>query len=78
MDLWPDEGHFLISIGTGETPKTAFSGNLKVLAEGLSKIATETHRTAEIFRVRDGNKMSKAGLYYRFNVPNLGAVGLEE
>jgi len=78
MDLWPDEEHFLISIGTGETPKTAFSGNLKVLADGLSKIATETHTTAEIVRARDGNKMSKPGLYYRFTVPNLGAVGMGE
>lgn len=78
MDIWPGEEHLLISIGTGENPKTAFNGNLKVLAEALSKIATETHRTAEVFRTRNGNEMSKAGLYYRFNVPNLGSIGLEE
>jgi len=77
-DLWPNDEQMIISIGTGESPKTAFKGNLKVLAEALTKIATESHRTAEVFRARDGNKMSKAGLYYRFDVPNLGSVGLEE
>jgi len=78
MDLWPAHEQFIISIGTGESPHTAFKGNLKVLAEDLARIATETHRTAETFRAHDGHRMSTAGLYYRFNVPGLGRIGLEE
>jgi hypothetical protein len=67
-----------VSIGTGKLPQTAFTGDLMLLVQALSGIALQSHEKAERFRARDGSGMFKAGLYYRFNVPNLDSIGLEE
>ncbi|SPJ72134.1 uncharacterized protein FTOL_01862 [Fusarium torulosum] len=41
-------------------------------------LASETERTADDFYRRDDGKAAKAGQYYRFNVPDIREVGLEE
>jgi predicted acylesterase/phospholipase RssA len=80
-DIWPNlvDQAILVSLGTGNAPSTAFVGNVKNLAEQLSKIATETEDTARQF-LNDGvgSSMAQKGRYFRFNVPNLAQVGLEE
>jgi hypothetical protein len=80
-DIWPAlaDQAILISLGTGNAPSTAFAGNVKNLAEELSKIATETEDTAKQF-LNDGvgSSMAQERRSFRFNVPNLAQVGLEE
>jgi hypothetical protein len=78
QDIWPGRQSVLISIGTGTPPEGSFDGNLKIIAKALVRIATETERTANDFHARDGSALSKAELYFLFNVPGLESVGLDE
>ncbi|KFY41719.1 hypothetical protein V494_02825 [Pseudogymnoascus sp. VKM F-4513 (FW-928)] len=78
QDLWPDEQPLLISIGTGDAPMQVFGKNLVEVVKSLKNIATETEKSANNFLEGQGRKMAQEGRYYRFNVPTLGAIGLEE
>ena len=77
--LWPTEEPLLISIGTGDAPMEEFGKTLVQVVKSLKNIATETGETANVFLESDtGRAMTKDGRYFRFNVPNLGRIGLEE
>ncbi|KAE9364538.1 FabD/lysophospholipase-like protein [Stipitochalara longipes BDJ] len=78
QDLWPDKQPLLISIGTGDAPMEGFGKNLVEIVKSLRNIATETEETANNFLEGQGRRMAKDGRYYRFNVPTLGMIGLEE
>ncbi|KFY16292.1 hypothetical protein V492_01439 [Pseudogymnoascus sp. VKM F-4246] len=78
QDLWPDEQPLLISIGTGDAPMEEFGKNLVEVVKSLKNIATETEKSANNFLEGQGRKMAQEGRYYRFNVPTLGMIGLEE
>lgn len=48
-NLWPDREIFLLSIGTGSAPGTAFKGNIKKIVDGMKEILTATERVPETF-----------------------------
>ena len=79
-DLWPTRADdaVLISLGTGNAPLSAFGDNAKQIVDKLKQIATETEDTARTFLEGSGRVMALNGCYYRFTVPNLGQIGLEE
>lgn len=77
-EMFPGRTQLLISLGTGTGKDTKFDPSLLSVAHQLAQIATETERTADEFYRRDDARAAKAGLYFRFNVPGLGVIGLEE
>jgi len=79
-NLWPDEDHehVIVSIGTGSPPKTTYKGNVD-LASDLQDMAHDSNEIAKAFLLRHAvSRLSRAGLYYRFNVSESGNVGVEE
>lgn len=80
QDLWPTRADdaVLISLGTGNAPLSAFGNNAKQIVDKLKEIATETEDTAKTFLEGSGRVMALNGCCYRFTVPNLGQIGLEE
>jgi len=77
-EVFEDREQILISLGTGTTKSTKFDPNLLTVADSLARLATDTERTADAFYRREDAKAAKAGQYFRFNVPGLGDIGLEE
>src|SRR3569833_496320 len=75
--LWPGRSALLISIGTGESSGITLGGNLPTLAKRMAKLVTQTERAAEDFLLSHP-EMTNNGLYFRFNVPGLNSIGLEE
>jgi predicted acylesterase/phospholipase RssA len=76
-DMWPDDEVMLISVGTGNAPGQKFGGNLATIAKGLKAIATETEKTAKMFH-RSHQNMVQDNRYFRFNVPGMASIGLQE
>ncbi|WJG35915.1 acyl transferase/acyl hydrolase/lysophospholipase, partial [Fusarium oxysporum Fo47] len=78
VDLWgTDRPALLISIGTGERLGESLGGNLKEVAKGMIKMLTQTERTADDF-FSSHHDMVDRGMYFRFNVPGLATIGMEE
>lgn len=78
LELWPNDGRVLISIGTGSAPGQTIDTNLKALVSQLVRIATETEETARAFSRVHGD-MVGANRLFRFNVYHgLGEIGLDE
>jgi patatin-like phospholipase/acyl hydrolase len=78
QDLWPNTTPLLISIGTGRRQDIEFKGAAPSIAKSLVEIATETELTHQRFKDGVGKKMAAMNQYFRFNVPNLGTIGMEE
>lgn len=76
-EMWPEEETLLISVGTGNAPGQKFDGNLAIIADGLKAIATETENTAKRF-YREHQQMVNDKKYFRFNVPGMASIGLQE
>ncbi|OBT53072.1 hypothetical protein VE04_07984, partial [Pseudogymnoascus sp. 24MN13] len=78
QNIWPDRTVVATSIGTGEVPGTAFGGNLKKIAESITKIVTGCDVVADDFY--NANKVMVAEeRYCRLSVTHgLGNIGLEE
>jgi len=68
----------LISLGTGTVGTTEFDPNPVTIAKALARIATDTKRSSELYASRDDGKATDMGKYFRFNVPGLGSIGLDE
>jgi hypothetical protein len=78
MDLWPNTVPLLVSIGTGVAPENAFQGSLLTIASRLKDLATETEKTHQNFKRGSGRDIVSGNRYFRFNVPGIGGIGLEE
>jgi patatin-like phospholipase/acyl hydrolase len=77
-DLWgPDRPALLISIGTGESKGESLGGNIKELAQSMIKLVTQTEKTAEDFYSLNRDMVNR-GMYFRFNVPGLATIGMQE
>jgi hypothetical protein len=66
-----------LSIGTGDAPGGSFEGSLKTVVDRLKEIALDAERTSDTF-FETHSEMARAKRLFRFNVPGLGVVGLEE
>jgi hypothetical protein len=76
--IWPGQDALIVSIGTGSAPNDAFTGNLKNIVEAMSKILTQTERTANDF-YHSRPDLVERNLLFRFSVIHgLAEVGLEE
>jgi hypothetical protein len=81
-DVWGDQLHgrlkCLVSIGTGVPTLKPVRDDVLGIWATLRELATETEKTAELFR-RDKSSLDDEGRYYRFNVDRgLEDIGLEE
>lgn len=76
-ELWDDPAAVMVSIGTGEKTPAPIQGNIMKLARTLTKTLINPGDTDKHFR-RDHKFMADNDLIYRFNVPRLGHVKLED
>ena len=77
-NIWPGRDAVMVSIGTGGAPNNALTGNLQHIVKAMSKILTQTERTANDF-YQSHIDMVKDNLLFRFSVTHgLADVGLEE
>ncbi|KAK6339833.1 hypothetical protein TWF718_009224 [Orbilia javanica] len=76
IDLWGSRESLLISIGTGGKPDSSMMGGLKGLFAGILEIALSTEKEDTSFKEAH-SKMVEAGLFYRFNVPWIGQIGID-
>ncbi|KAL9615141.1 MAG: hypothetical protein Q9167_000459 [Letrouitia subvulpina] len=72
-----NKSYMILSIGTGEDYEGSLLGHLLNLAECLAKLTTQTELTNQQFQDSQ-TAMLDSGRFYRFNVPGLGNVKLEE
>lgn len=77
-EMFPGQNQLLISLGTGIRREMKFDPSITTVAAQLAELATETERTADNFYRRDDARAAKAGEYFRFNVPELGNIDLQE
>lgn len=73
-EVFPGREQLIVSLGTGLENIREFEPSLTTVAIDLAGLATETERTASDFY----NRHRGTGRYFRFNVPQLGQIGLEE
>lgn len=67
----------LVSIGTGVDSLQNHTGTLSSAAKTLVAISTETERTHQAFQYQHP-ELRSSGRYFRFNVPNLSDIGMDE
>ncbi|EGX52825.1 hypothetical protein AOL_s00007g161 [Orbilia oligospora ATCC 24927] len=77
IDLWGDKESLLISIGTGDKPDSSMTGGLKSLLAGIVDIVLATDKEDREFK-EEHLDLIDAGLFYRFNVPGIARIGIEE
>ncbi|CAM1511722.1 Fc.00g092350.m01.CDS01 [Cosmosporella sp. VM-42] len=76
-ELWDEPEAIMVSIGTGEKTLAPIQGNIIKLAQTLTKTLINPGDTDRKFR-RDYRVMDDRDLVYRFSVPKLGHVKLED
>jgi len=76
--MFANSDTILISLGTGTVATTEFDPNPANIAKAFVRIATDAKRSAELYASREDGKAADAGKYFRFNVPGLGSIGLDE
>lgn len=67
----------LVSIGTGVDSLQNHKGTLGSAAKTLVAISTETERTHQAFQ-NQHPELRRSGRYFRFNVPQLSDIGMDE
>lgn len=75
--LWDHPDAIMISVGTGEKIPKPIKGNLMSLAKVLTKTLLDPEEADRNFQ-RANRRMVRNGLFYRFTVPALGHVKLED
>jgi predicted acylesterase/phospholipase RssA len=77
-EIFQDREQRIISLGTGIARSKKFDPAMLSIAKALAKIATETELTANDFHRRNDCEAAQAGRYFRFNVPGIGDISMEE
>ena len=77
-EMFEGREQLIISLGTGIGSPEKFDPKLLTVARLLGGLATETENTANDFYRREDGKAAKAGRYFRFNVPGMGDIGMDE
>jgi len=78
QDLWPNTTPLLISIGTGRKQEIELKGAAFEILKKLVEMATETEATHNKFKNGSGKELVTKNKYFRFNVPKIAAIGMEE
>lgn len=76
--VFPDRPQIIVSLGTGLASTKPFTGRLAAITQELADIATEAETVSNDFYEREDSLAAKSGLYFRFNVPEIGDQGLAE
>jgi hypothetical protein len=76
--VFPDRPQIIVSLGTGLASTKPFTGSLAEITQELARIATEAETASHNFYEREDSRAAKSGLYFRFNVPEIGDQGLAE
>jgi predicted acylesterase/phospholipase RssA len=77
-EMFRDCESLLISLGTGIASDKEYNPNVFTIANELAELATRTRGEADNFMRRDGAKAARAKRYFRFDIPGIGDIGLEE
>jgi predicted acylesterase/phospholipase RssA len=73
MEMFPGDDILIVSLGTGISSSVEFNPNVTTIASVLANIATRTTQVANDFY-----RTARKNRYYRFDVPEIGDIGLEE
>lgn len=68
----------LISLGTGIGTDKVYDPNIVTVASVLADIATKTQAQADDFFRRDGGEKARSKRYFRFDIPNIGDIAMDE
>jgi predicted acylesterase/phospholipase RssA len=77
-EMFRDDETLLISLGTGIASDKEYNPNLFTITNQLVGLATRTQGEADTFIRREGGKAARAKRYFRFDIPGIGDIGLEE
>jgi predicted acylesterase/phospholipase RssA len=77
-EMFREDETLLISLGTGIASDKEYNPTLLTIIHQLVDLATRTQSEADAFIRREGGRDARANRYFRFNVPGIGDIGLEE
>jgi predicted acylesterase/phospholipase RssA len=77
-EMFPGRQTVLISLGTGISSDKVFNPNFTNVGIQLADLATQTEKEADAFFRKDGAQAHRSRRYFRFNVPNIGDIALDE
>ncbi|KAI9667893.1 MAG: hypothetical protein M1821_000713 [Bathelium mastoideum] len=78
-EMFEKREQMIVSLGTGTAGiPEKFDPRLRTVAYQLAKIAAETETTANNFFRRDDGAAAEFGRYFRFNVPGIGDIDMDE
>jgi hypothetical protein len=77
-EVFRGDDSLLISLGTGLASNVRFDPSIRSIHSDLVAIATDTERAAHDFERRDNARAVLSNRYFRFSVPGIGDIGLEE
>jgi predicted acylesterase/phospholipase RssA len=77
-EMFPGRETLLLSLGTGISSDKIFNPNFAEVGKQLADLAIETEKEADDFFGRDGAQAARSQRYFRFNVPNIGDIALDE
>jgi hypothetical protein len=77
-EMFPGRETLLLSLGTGISSGEVFNPNFANVGKQLADLATQTEKEADAFFERDGAQAARSQRYFRFNIPNIGDIALDE
>ncbi|PMD43710.1 FabD/lysophospholipase-like protein [Hyaloscypha variabilis F] len=77
-EMFPGQETLLLSLGTGIPSDKIFDPNFANIGRQLADLATQTEREADTFFRKDGAQAARSQRYFRFNIPNIGDIALDE
>lgn len=77
-EMFPGRETLLLSLGTGISSDKIFNPNFANVGKQLADLATQTEKEADAFFRRDGAQAARSQRYFRFNIPNIGDIALDE
>jgi len=77
-EVFRDSETLLVSLGTGIASDKEYNPNVSTIANEIARLATRARGEADNFLRRDGAKAARTKRYFRFDIPGIGDIGLEE
>ena len=76
--MFPGRETLLLSLGTGISSDKIFNPNFVNVGKQLADLANQTEKEADDFIRMDGAQAASSQRYFRFNIPNIGDIALDE
>jgi hypothetical protein len=77
-EMFPGRETLLVSLGTGISSDKKFNPNFTDIGIQLADLATQSEKDADAYFRKDGGQAARSQRYFRFNIPNIGDIALDE